>query len=381
MMKNHTKEIFAILCLLGAMLFHTNCRRPTGDNSVAMGDTITMKYASLLTIVKYDGYTTVSIANPWKEGTSLHQYVLVDKTKDLPASLPEGTVVRIPIEKAVVFTASHSQLMEWLHAEKQLAGVADLKYMSLPWVHEGVKQGVIADCGDGMNPVIEKIIDLQPDLMMLSPFENSGGYGQLEDIHIPLMECADYMETSALGRAEWMKLYGMLFGKEQEADSLFNVVLESYNGLKTRAQEMPKGRSIITEKLTGSTWYVAGGKSTVGQLIADANGTYAWADDPHGGSLSMTFETVLDKAGDSDVWIFNHFGSGRLTYARLAAEYPGYKQMKAFKEHNTWYVDTQKVKYFEEVPFRPDFLLRDYLCLLHPEMGLGQPKYYTSVED
>ena len=262
-MNNLKKGLFGMIWLSAMLMTLTACRQSATRAEVAVGDTITMKYASLLTIVKYDGYTTVSIANPWKEGTSLHQYVLVDKTKDLPASLPEGTVVRIPIEKAVVFTASHSQLMEWLHAEKQLAGVADLKYMSLPWVHEGVKQGVIADCGDGMNPVIEKIIDLQPDLMMLSPFENSGGYGQLEDIHIPLMECADYMETSALGRAEWMKLYGMLFGKEQEADSLFNVVLESYNGLKARAQEMPKGRSIITEKLTGSTWYVAGGKSTV----------------------------------------------------------------------------------------------------------------------
>ena len=149
--------------------------------------------------------------------------------------------------------------------------------------------------------------------------------------------------------------------------------------MKARAQEKPKGRSIITEKLTGSTWYVAGGKSTVGQLIADANGSYAWADDQHGGSLSMTFETVLDKAGDSDVWIFNYYGSGALTYKRLAQEYPGYTQMKAFKEHNTWYVDTQRVKYFEEIPFRPDFLLRDYICLLHPEMGLGQPKYYAPV--
>ena len=319
-MNNLKKGLFGMIWLSAMLMTLTACRQSATRAEVAVGDTITMKYASLLTIVKYDGYTTVSITNPWKKGITLHQYVLVDKTKDLPASLPEGTVVRIPIEKAVVFTASHSQLMEWLHAEKQLAGVADLKYMALPWVHEGVKQGVIADCGDGMNPVIEKIIDLQPDLMMLSPFENSGGYGQLEDIHIPLMECADYMENSALGRAEWMKLYGMLFGKEQEADSLFNVVLETYNDLKARAQEMPKGRSIITEKLTGSTWYVAGGKSTVGQLIADANGTYAWADDPHGGSLSMTFETVLDKAGDSEVWIFNHFGSGRLTYARLAAE-------------------------------------------------------------
>ena len=176
-----------------------------------------------------------------------------------------------------------------------------------------------------------------------------------------------------------MRLYGMLFGKEEVADSLFEVMHRSYMALKDSAQKASATRSIITEKLTGSTWYVAGGKSSVGQLIADANGKYAWADDKHSGSLSMTFETVLDKAGQSDVWIFNHFGSGRMTYARLASEYPGYKEMKAFKEHNTWYVDTQKVTYFEEVPFRPDFLLRDYICLLHPELGLGQPKYYTPV--
>jgi hypothetical protein len=139
------------------------------------------------------------------------------------------------------------------------------------------------------------------------------------------------------------------------------------------------GEYIAIARRKGSTWYVAGGESSVGRLIADANGRYAWANDKHSGSLSMTFETVLDKAGQSDVWIFNHFGSGRLTYSRLASEYPGYKEMKAFKEHNTWYVDTQQVTYFEEVPFRPDFLLRDYICLLHPELGLGQPKYYTPV--
>ena len=93
----------------------------------------------------------------------------------------------------------------------------------------------------------------------------------------------------------------------------------------------------------------------------------------------MTFETVLDKAGESDVWIFNYFGSGNLTYSRLASEYSGYKQMKAFKSHETWYVDTQQVPYFEEVSFRPDYLLRDYITLLHPELGLGQPRYYSPV--
>ena len=215
---------------------------------------------------------------------------------------------------------------------------------------------------------------------MLSPFENSGGYGRLESIGIPLIECADYMETSALARAEWMRFYGLLLGKEQEADSLFAVIDSCYHQLTTLAKTAKSQRSIINEKLTGSTWYVPGGKSTVGRLIADANGQYAWSSDSHSGSLAMTFETVLDKAGDSDVWIFNHFGSGLLTYDRLASEYAGYKQMKAFKQHNTWYVDTQRVPYFEEVSFHPDYLLRDYITLLHPELGFGLPKYYAPVK-
>ena len=270
--------------------------------------------------------------------------------------------------------------MSWLNAEKQLTGVADLKYILVDFVKEGVNSGHIIDCGDGMNPVVEKIIDIQPDLLMLSPFENSGGYGRLEDIDIPLMECADYMENSALARAEWMKLYGLLWGKTLEADSLFGIVDSSYVALKQMAQQIPHKTSLLTEKLTGGTWYVPGGESSVGKLIIDAGGTYPWKDDRHSGSLAMTFETVLDKAGDSEVWLFNYYGSGSLTYNRLASEYDGYRQIKAFQTKSTWYVDTQNVPYFEEVSLRPDFLLREYLILLHTDLGLGELKYYTPVK-
>ena len=152
-----------------------------------------------------------------------------------------------------------------------------------------------------------------------------------------------------------------------------------YNSLKVFAKSLPDRRSIITEKMTGSTWYVPGGKSTVGGIISDANGTYPWKDDNHGGSLAMTFESVLDKAGNSDVWIFNYFGSGHLTYDKLSSEFQGYREMKAFKTKETWYVDTQRTPYFEEVSFRPDYLLRDYIILLHPTSGLGMPRYYTPV--
>lgn len=403
-------------------------RSTSADDGLGTGDTVAMKYASLLKMVRYDSCTVVTIDNPWKEGAVLHRYVLVERGAPLPHSLPSGTVVRTPVEKAVVFTSAHCQLIEWLGATEQLAGVADLKYILVNYVKEGVRQGRIADCGDGMAPLIEKIIQIKPDALWISPFENSGGYGRLENINIPIVECADYMECSAMARAEWMRFYGLLLGKSREADSLFAVLDSSYLALKrlaasgtaqtsgtertsgtaqasgaewtsgtaqTSGAERTSGaaqasgaertsgegrRSMITEKLTGGTWYVPGGASSVGQLIADANGDYAWSDDKHGGSLAMTFETVLAKAGGSDVWIFNYFGSGELTYERLASEYQGYRQMKAFKERNVWYVDTQRVPYFEEVSFRPDYLLRDYIILLHPELGIGATRYYRRVK-
>ena len=94
----------------------------------------------------------------------------------------------------------------------------------------------IVDCGDAMNPDIEKIVELDADAILLSPFENSGGYGQLEKLGVPLIECAEYMETSALGRAEWMRFYGLLYGCEAQADSLFAVVEKEYFSL-SRSEE------------------------------------------------------------------------------------------------------------------------------------------------
>ncbi len=375
----HQKIVISLIAAL-LLTLTTSCRMSAPKVMDMAGDTLQMKYATLIHIVHHPGgVTSVTIDNPWKEGKTLHRYLLVDKDSTLPDYPSDMTLIRTPVSRSVMFTSAHTKLLEWLGAEQHVAGICDLKYMLMPWVQEGVKEGKIADCGDAMSPLIEKIIDLAPDIIMLSPFENSGGYGRLENIDVPYVECADYMEKSALGRAEWMRFYGMLYGKEREADSLFAVVDSSYHALKAQASKAKTHPSIITEKLTGSTWYVAGGNSTVGQLISDANGRYPWADDDHSGSLAMTFETVLDRAGDADLWIFNC--SPALTYEELASEYAGYEQMRAFKTRNVWYVNTLSVPYFEEVSFHPDYLLRDYITLLHPELGLGQPKYYNRVPE
>ena len=378
-MKKKVALSAVLLCLLCSCSYR---QQVPADN---IGDTLKLKYAENITIVRNDSCTMVVLKNPWKAGEVLHTYWLVQRGSSLPQQL-EGTgadVVSVPLQKAVVFNTAHAWLTITLGALTQVRGVADLRFMQLPAVRQRVQSGLTADCGDAMSPNIEQIIDIGADAILLSPFENSGGYGRLEKLGIPLIECADYMETSALGRAEWMKFYGILFGKEREADSLFHVVDSSYQVLKAMAAqcgtEGAKAPRLITEKLTGSTWYVPGGRSSVGRLIADANGSYPWADDKHSGSLALPFETVFDKAGDADVWLFNDFSDQPMTYQRLAAEYRGYPLMKAFRKRRVWYVNSLKVPYFEEVSFRPDWLLLDYIRMLHPELGLGEPKYYKKL--
>jgi len=377
------KKMVALSAVLLYLLCSCSYRQQVPADNI--GDTLKLKYAENITIVRNGSCTMVVLKNPWKAGEVLHTYWLVQRGSSLPQQL-EGTgadVVSVPLQKAVVFNTAHAWLTITLGALTQVRGVADLRFMQLPAVRQRVQSGLTADCGDAMSPNIEQIIDIGADAILLSPFENSGGYGRLEKLGIPLIECADYMETSALGRAEWMKFYGILFGKEREADSLFHVVDSSYQVLKARAAqcgtEGAKAPRLITEKLTGSTWYVPGGRSSVGRLIADANGSYPWADDKHSGSLALPFETVFDKAGDADVWLFNDFSDQPMTYQRLAAEYRGYPLMKAFRKRRVWYVNSLKVPYFEEVSFRPDWLLRDYIRMLHPELGLGEPKYYKKL--
>ena len=370
----------SLLCL--TLLFLSACQGgKQGMVSSETGDTLSLHYAENLTLVTYPDYTIATLRNPWDTLKTLHTYILVPKEKPLPEQLPEGTVVRTPLSKSVIYSSVHCSLIDKLGAFKSIGGVCDLKYIKLPSVQEACKNGVIADCGDGMNPDMERIIDLHPDAILLSPFENSGGYGRIGKLNIPIIECADYMETFALGRAEWMRFYGMLFGAASQADSLFAEVDSCYQQLKRRAALSSVSLSIVSELKSSSAWYVPGGRSTIGKLFRDACGRYAFADDAHSGSIPLSFETVFDKAGDSDVWTIKYNRDHDMTYSDLQADYTGYTGFKAFKERNIYGCNTAKVPFYEETPFRPDYLLSDLIQILHPEMGdLGGLRYFCKLK-
>ena len=389
------------------------------------GDTVKMKYGQLLTIVKHGGedaehdgkYAEVTIANPWKEGTLLHRYILVPKGEEgnktvarLAMQRSAGArcvtdTVRTPVENSAVFTSPHCQLLYELGCGQAIRGVCDLNYINIPDVKKRAASAgnhgfssAIADCGSSMASDIERIIALKPEAILVSPFENSGGYGKLDKLHIPLIEVADYMETSPLGRAEWMKFYGMLFEKsdaknskteissskagifQSKADSLFAKIEKEYLNLKAAAKKLPAGLSVLTERKTGSVWYVPGGQSTIGILLKDANARYIFSDDQHSGSLAMSPEQILAKAKNIDVWAFKYFGGKPLSRSQLLHEYAGYKSLAAFGSSRIYQVDTSREPYFEITSFHPEVLLREFILLSHPADNARFAKYDKEIK-
>lgn len=372
------------------------------------GDTLEMKYAKLLTIVKHgDGeessdaaegidyqYAEAIIANPWKAGTILHRYILIPKGEEgdktvamLARRRSTGArcttdTVRTPLESNLVFTAPHCQLLTELGCQNAITGVCDKDYINIPDIKSRAQADAkvahpIMDCGSSMQPDIERIIALHPEALLISPFENSGGYGKLDKLRIPVIETADYMETSPLGRAEWIKLYGLLLGSSK-ADSLFSAIEKEYLQLKAEAAKLPLGLSILTERKTGNVWYVPGGKSTMGILLRDAHARYIFADDTHSGSLSMSPEQIIAKGNQVDVWAFKYFGGNALTKQDLLAEYQGYQALKAFQTGTVYETDTSCEPYFELTSFHPEILLREFIILSHPEAGdkFGKLRFY-----
>ncbi len=372
------------ILLLLTVLFLCSCGRGTGTGAGADGDTLQLKYAEHITIIRHEGYTEVLLADPWNTGKTLHTYLLLPDNNKRPEHLPQGTVIRTPLKRAVVATSVHCGLIASMGCQKAIVGVCEKQYIHLPWVQQGCKDGTVIDCGSGLAPSVEKIIETDADALFLSPFQNSGGYGPVVELGVPIIETADYMETSSLGRAEWMKFYGMLFGAEAQADSILQEVERDYLSLKEKAAAAGKEKacqSVLMDKQTGSVWYVPGGNSSIGKMITDACADYGWSDDEHSGSLALPFERILEKAGDATVWLFRYNAPQPITYASLLSEHHGYNQFKPFREKRAYGCNTATSTFYEDTPFHPNLLLRDFITILYPELNLGEPHYFIKVRE
>ncbi len=367
-----------MLCVAVCAYSLCSCGSESQEYNI-VGDTLDIRHSSLLRIVECDGYSVVDIKNPWKKGL-LHRYILLPKGARQPHSLPDATILRTPIDSIIVFSTVHAELVCNLGYADAIVGVCESQYITQPSIVEALKERRVTDCGSTLNIDIEKVMQLQPQAVWVLPYEN-GGYGKLDKSNAPLIECAEYMEESPLGAAEWVRFYGRLLGCATKADSLFTAVENAYISLRDRVRHCPNRPTLLCELKSSSAWYVPGGKSTMGRLYHDAGADYLFAGYEQSGSVPLSFETVLNRAAEADFWLIKYGGKEK-SYSSLLEEFGGYKHFKAFEKRNIYGCPLSKQRFYEETPFRPDILLAELVSIFHPELSLNHKlQYYEKLKE
>ena len=338
-------------------------KSPIAKNSI--------EYASGLSIVKHEGYSVVVVSNPWPNANKDFKYILKEKDAKVPDSLQSYTTIKVPLETVVVTSTTNIPYLEMLDVENKLVGFPHTDYVSSEKTRVLIDKGIVKNVGQNEKLNIEQLIDLAPDLIVTFGVDNNNPMlDNLKKSGLNVLIQADWMEQSPLGKAEWIKLYGALFGKEDKAKELFDKIVESYNQARKLVAEKPATTSVLYGSMYEDVWYVAKGNSWVAQFMKDAQSNYLWADLKGTGSEGLSFEKVLDKAKTAHVWIAS--GSFQ-TLAELEKANPHYSEFDAFKNKSIYTLEsklgaTGGTIYYELSPSRPDLVLKDYIKIFHPDL-------------
>lgn len=342
------------------------------------GDTLAIEYAKGFSITQFKGYKTLTVNNPWPNSDKNFTYLLVEKGKEIPENVDYDLKVEVPLQKIVVTSTTHIPSLEILNEEENLIGFPGLNYISSEKIRKRISENLISELGKNEALNTEVLISLQPDAVIGFAIDgNNKTFKTIQKSGIPVIYNGDWTEESPLGKAEWIKFFGALYNKDQQAKAYFKTIKDSY----TEAMELAKNASSSPSVLSGSMykdqWYVPYGNSWQAQFIKDANASYIYEDTKGKGSIALSFESVLDKGHNAEFWI----APGQFqSFEQLAETSAHYSQFKSVQDKKVYtYSNTLGtsggVIYYELAPTRPDLVLKDLISIFHPEL---LPEYKTT---
>lgn len=373
--------ILLLLCCLGIF---TGCREVTAEKT----EHSAMKYASGFTIHRLsETMTEVFVNQPWPEASRPYKYAFLQREAAASTTLDPNAydaIILTPVRSVVATSTTHIPALEALDELKSLKAFPDTRYISSRKAREMIKDGSIQDIGVNESMNTEKVLELDPEVIVGFSINNENkGYDVFERAGIPVVYNGDWVEQHPLGKAEWIRFFGVLFRKEQKADSIYQHIVSEYEHTRDLASKARNRPEVLSGAMFRDVWYLPAGKSWAAQFIKDANAEYLWKDAPGTGSLSLSFESVLAKAANADIWIdATQFTS----YRQLLESNQHYEQFKAFKERKIYTIsktvgEEGGVLFYELAPNRPDMVLKDMIHILHPELLPDhEPVFYKPLD-
>ncbi|GAA0892059.1 ABC transporter substrate-binding protein [Fulvivirga kasyanovii] len=363
-----------IRCFAVLVYLITACSPPQEDGKSATSNApppVQLKYATLFSFEQVNGFKKINVKNPWDTTELYATYILVHQGDPKPEALTEKSfIVETPISSIVTLSTTHIGLLDKLEAEQALVGHSTLYYIYNKSINDRIEKGEVTEVGNAQNLNIETLIDLRPKLVMTSGHAKiHDNLKLLEKSGIPVAYNIEWMENSPLARAEWLKFMAAFFEKDAMADSIFNNIEQQYKEMKARALAVDKKPSVLAGAKYKDTWSMPGGNSYVAQLLKDANTSYYWFSGNTRGSIPISFETVIDKQLNADIWINP---GGFTTLEGFISQDDRYARFDAYQHGNVYNIygrvsDTGANDYWETGLINPHLILKDLIKIMHPE--------------
>lgn len=344
----------------------------------------TVKYSTGFRVSMVGNAKLLEVTYPYKGATSGYKYLLVDKGDSIPAHDADVKVIRTPISSIVCTSTTHIPLLDYINESEKLTGFPTTDYISSEKTRALVDAGKVAELGaeKGMN--IEKLASIKPEMVM--GYTMTADYGQLrkvEELGVPVVINAEYLEEHPLGRAEWIKFMALFFHKEKQADSVFQIIETEYLETKKLALNAATKPTVLSGVVYSDAWFMPGGQNYAAKLINDAGCQYLWSADSSKGFLQLSFESVYEKAHAADLWI------GVASFTTLDEIKNADTRYTKFNPYQTKQVYTYNARkgakggseFLELGYLRPDIILKDLVKIAHPEvLPEYQLYFYTQLK-
>ena len=362
--------IYFIIVLFSLIFLSCSQQKQNATNTLPNSN----EYAEGFSIVAHNNYKEVIVYSPWVKGSVYARYYLVtDNATETPE---DGRKVKIPLQTLAATSVTHFEFLSLLGEIESINAVCSPDIIYNPVIIKRVNEGKISNLGDAFNINIEKTLQLQPGAVMMSGYNQNDPYAQrVSQSGIPVLFNNEWMETSLLARAEWIKFVAVFYNKEALADSIFGDIAQRYNEVKTLAGSVSKKPAIMAGSNFRGTWYMPAGRNFMAQLFADAGGSYFYAKDSTSGSLPLNVESVLRDFANTDVWLNCNFSSIK-ELINSDAKHKLFKPVLSGQVYNfnKKLLPSTANDFWESAIARPDLLLSDVISILHPEL---LPNYET----
>ncbi len=359
-----------------------------GNSSVSTyADSIYLpEYASGFRILGAEGSSSVIIesVNPWQGADSVVTRLFIARDGEEPPQGFEGQVIEGDARRIVAMSSTHIAMLDVIGETARVVGVSGMDFISNDAVRSC--RDSIGDVGYDGNVNYELLLSLQPDIILLYGTNGASGMEpKLKELGIPYVYIGEYLENSALGKAEWIVAVAEIVGKRNEGIKAFSAIPERYNAIREKAADCLKHTSrpkVMINLPYGDSWFMAPTGSYLVRLIEDAGGDYIYKKNNSNESRPIDLEEAFMLVSASDKWI--NVGQTR-SLDELRKNYPKFAATKPVLSGEV-YNTTGRVAangandYWERGVVEPDVVLRDMVMIFHPELADSDLVYYEKLK-